>query len=117
MTKTTTKPTPTADSLSGTAVFSSVKSRSGTIEDATLDSIVSGPSIPGDGVRLRDALAAGFVVKNADGTYSLGDGTFDAPQQEAPVIVRTSVGATCSSPEETREVLPHAPDGGRPAAK
>ena len=78
MTKTTTKPTPTADDNTGTAVFSSVQSRSGTIEDATLDSIVSGPSIPGDGVRLRDALAAGFVVKNADGTYSLGDG-YDFP--------------------------------------
>lgn len=60
----------------GSSVFSKVQSSSGTIEDAKLDTIVSGPSIPGDGVRLRDALAAGFVHKNEDGSYSAGPGTF-----------------------------------------
>ncbi len=52
MTKTTTKPTPTGDGDTGTAVFSSVKSRSGTIEDATPDTIVDGPApgIPGKGI-------------------------------------------------------------------
>ncbi len=75
MTKTTTKPTPTADGNTGTAVFSSVQSRSGTIEDATPDTIVDGPSLPGDGMRLRDAIAAGFVVRNPDGSYSAGGDT------------------------------------------
>ena len=56
----------------GTPVFTRVQSRSGMIDDATLDTIVSGPSIPGDGVRLRDALAAGFVSRDAAGNYVAG---------------------------------------------
>ena len=67
----------------GTPVFTSVSSPSGTIEDARLDDIVSGGSIPGDGVRLRDALAAGFVSKDADGNYVAGPGTFNAADEKS----------------------------------
>ena len=65
-----------ADMGAGSPVFSRVQSRSGTIDDAGLDTIVSGPSIPGDGVRLRDALAAGFISKDEAGNYVAGPGTF-----------------------------------------
>ena len=73
----------TAAAGTGSAVFSRVRSPSGMIEDAGLDTIVSGPSIPGDGVRLRDALAAGFVSRDAAGNYVAGPGTFDAAAQKS----------------------------------
>ena len=44
----------------GSPVFSRVQSRSGTIDDAGLDTIVSGPSIPGDGVRLPNSPCSFF---------------------------------------------------------
>ena len=72
-----------ADVGTSSPVFTSVASRSGSIEDAGLDTIVSGPSIPGDGVRLRDALAAGFVTKNADGSYTAGASTFGETAEAA----------------------------------
>lgn len=70
-----------ADMGTSSPVFSRVQSRSGSIEDAHLDTMVSGPSIPGDGVRLRDALAAGFVSKDAAGNYVAGPGTFNAAKE------------------------------------
>ena len=72
-----------ADTGAGSAVFTSVGSRSGTIDDADLDSIVAGPSIPGDGMRLRFAIAGGFVTKNDDGTYSAGPSTFGETAEAA----------------------------------
>ena len=63
-----------ADIGAGSQVFTKVMSRSGTIETATLDTIVSGPSLPGDGMALRHALAAGFVSRDAAGNYVAGPG-------------------------------------------
>ena len=63
-----------ADIGSGSAVFTKVMSRSGTIETATLDTIVNGPSLPGNGMALRHALAAGFVSRDAAGNYVAGPG-------------------------------------------
>ena len=48
-----------ADIGTGSPVFSKIRSSSGTIETANLDTIVTGPSMPGDGMALRHALAAG----------------------------------------------------------
>ena len=67
-----------ADIGTGSPVFTTVRSSSGTIETANLDTVVSGPTIPSDGMKLRFALAAGFVTRNADGSYSAGPGATPA---------------------------------------
>ena len=69
----------------GSPVFTKVNSPSGTIKDAGLNSIVTGPSIPGDGVRLRDAIAAGFVSVDKAGNYTAGPATPDSAEAKSEV--------------------------------
>lgn len=78
-----------ADLLPKGGVFERVDTPTGTLDGLNDDTLVSGPSIPGDQMRLSQAVAAGYVVRRPDGTYTFPDGSRQAPgapqeAQESP---------------------------------
>lgn len=74
-------------------VFSRVQTTDGTLGGLDQDTIVSGPSIPGDAMKLSQAVAAGFIIENPDGSYSTPGGSRTA------LVKKT----TLESPEEPTE--------------
>jgi len=59
-----------AEMFSAGSTFTRVQTPTGTLEGLNDDTLVSGPSIPGDMMRLSQAVSAGYLMKNPDGTYS-----------------------------------------------
>lgn len=71
-----------ADVLPQGSVFSRVQTPDGSLRGLNDDTIVSGPSIPGDAMKLSHALAGGFVIRNSDGSYSDPTGKKSTPTEQ-----------------------------------
>ena len=85
----------TADMHTGAALFTRMDTPTGTMEGLTPDTVVSAPSIPGDGCTIAQALAAGYIVQTAPGQYAAPDGSQQAApesEKEAPEDGKDSLG-------------------------
>ncbi len=91
----------TADMHTGAALFTRMGTPTGTMEGLTPDTVVSAPSIPGDGCTIAQALAAGFIVQTAPGQYAAPDGS----QQAAPDGSQQAATDFTEAPEDGKDSL------------
>ena len=102
-----------ADRQTGTAVFSRILSPSGTVVDVTPDTIVDGPGLPGDGMRLRDAIAGGFIIQTAPGVYANAEASQEAAPEVEPEQNKDELGGEAIE-QEAEAVLGNLVAGDRP---